>query len=112
MRINLNKKGHQWERDICILLQKIKGVKAKRKLEYQEGGYKDIETNLPFRIQCKCCKMPPRADLILKEMLKSKNPLEYDIYISKKTSNRNPTVSMSLEDWIDLIKEWWEVKNL
>ena len=49
------RKGHDWEREVAKRIRKI-DPSAKRLLEYQEGKGIDIDTKLPFAIQCKCQK--------------------------------------------------------
>jgi hypothetical protein len=41
-------KGHMWERQIARDLHVVDPT-AKRNLEYQEGGTRDIVTRLPFK---------------------------------------------------------------
>jgi hypothetical protein len=45
------KKGHSFEREVAGDLRSI-DPGAKRNLEYQKGG-SDIDTSLPYSIQCK-----------------------------------------------------------
>jgi hypothetical protein len=101
-------KGRAWEQEVCRRLRTIKGVDAKRRLEYQEGSY-DIDCNLPFKIQCKISAKPPRVDTILNTMFLDK--LTYNVVITKRDRCK-AVVGMYLDDWLDLIKEWNELKNL
>lgn len=48
-------KGHQWERDVVNSIKDL-DMYAKRMLEYQEGLGIDIDTSLPYLIQCKSQK--------------------------------------------------------
>ena len=41
-----------WERQVANDLRAVDHV-ARRNLEYQEGGTRDIVTQLPFKVQCK-----------------------------------------------------------
>lgn len=86
------------------MLNRIKGVKAKRRLEYQEGSY-DLDLNLPMNIQCKTGVMPPRIEVILNSMPPSKT--NWSVAISKRDRNKI-IVGMYIDDWIDLISEWKE----
>lgn len=53
-------KGAAFEREVANLLETIPGVRAKRCLvETREGNVGDIETNLPYVIQCKVGAVPP-----------------------------------------------------
>jgi len=101
---NSRRKGHQFERDVVKRLKCIDRA-ASRKLEYQgvDTGC-DIETSLPFCIQCK-----HHGQLTYGKM---RGALEQasgklgrlPVAVVKKTGDV-PLAIMRLDDWLALVKE-------
>jgi hypothetical protein len=102
-------KGHSFERRTANLLKQFDPT-AKRKLEYQEGSV-DIETQLPFAIQCKCQKQPSIFNAIEEAKLGKKKSNKLWALAIIKRDREEPIYAMPESDFIDLLKEWNEIRK-
>jgi hypothetical protein len=94
-------KGHKWERAVANSLH-IVDPTAKRNLEYQEGGTRDIMTRLPFKIQCKNSKRPKFLDAV-REANTNKDKDEMGLGAVKVT-NKGEYAIMEWEDFLRLLR--------
>jgi hypothetical protein len=94
-------KGHMWERQIARDLHVVDPT-AKRNLEYQEGGTRDIVTRLPFKIQAKNQKVPTFLQAI-KEANQDKQKDEMGLGVVKVT-NKGEYAIMTWEDFLKLLR--------
>lgn len=94
-------KGLGWERQVASDLRAVDPT-AKRNLEYQEGGTRDIVTRLPFKIQAKNQKVPQFL-LAVREANQDKHKDEMGLGAVKVT-NKGEYAVMKWEDFLNLLK--------
>jgi hypothetical protein len=94
-------KGHSFERKIANDLRIVDRT-AKRNLEYQEGGTRDIVTRLPFKLQCKNQKVPKFLEAI-REANHEKEEGEMGLGVVKVT-NKGEYAIMTWDDFMTLIR--------
>jgi len=94
-------KGHAWERKIARDLQVIDPT-AKRNLEYQEGGTRDIVTRLPLKIQAKNQKVPKFLEAV-REANQDKEDGEMGLGVVKVT-NKGEYAIMTWQDFMMLLR--------
>lgn len=94
------KKGHDFERAVARLLQKIDPT-ARRNVEECQQASVDIKTVLPYGIQCKRLgrwTLSPNA--VLKQAANGSDKTPVAII---QTNHNEPVVVMYLEDWFQLL---------
>lgn len=95
-------KGHSWERSVARDLQEIDPA-AKRNLEYQEGGTRDIVTQLPLCVQCKNQKVP-KFHQAIREARHGK--LDHELAVGAvKVTNQGEYAIMDWSDFMKLLRK-------
>lgn len=106
------RKGAAFERWLAHYLNAtIPGASARRGIQYRDGGKEacDVVSELPLHIECKHGKKPN----LRRALDQARNDAERGRWAAAvcKDDNAAPVVLMSLEDWADLMREWWEMRR-
>lgn len=106
-KINVRRKGHQFERDIAILFQQAGFKNARRHLEYQMGEAlgKDIANVEPYLIQCKATK----KYVPLTTINEIQNQHEGIPVLIAKGDNLPPLACIPLAHFMELVKLYREL---
>ena len=110
-------KGAAWERDVAEMLRKVLDDDSiRRGLQSQGGVVADVVCPV-FWPECKVGAAPP----LWRGLAQAKRDMpegqgRMPVVIAKRhtsTGDRKPTrvAVMDLEDWLELVQEWWELKN-
>jgi len=110
-------KGHSYERYIAQRMREVMPSAAeqiKRGFQTRGGGAEEADVECPFfHVETKKGKKPnPRAALkqATEDATKSGRG---NVPVAIIGDDRQPAfVVMSLEDWLDLVKEWWHMGEL
>ncbi len=105
---NSRRKGGQWERDVTKLFAAaMPGANIKRSIGQSRFGNEAPDVTCPvFWIECKHGVKPsPRAALAQAQDAAPKGRLPVAVV---KDDRRPAFVCMSLEDFLELVGEWWE----
>jgi len=98
-------KGHTFERAVCELLRQrgFDAITARLESKRLDNLGSDIVTDFPFHIQCKAVERMsmPSHDLLA---ILAKNLTDKPSCIFHKRNNKGTIVSLSLDDFLNLIK--------
>lgn len=98
-------KGHAWEREIARRLRPIFGDQVRRGLQYQDGAAAPDVIVPCFHIEAKVGARPPIIPA-LEQAERDAAPGLWPVAICKQ-DRKQPTVTMRLDDWIELVDQWW-----
>jgi hypothetical protein len=101
------RKGHNWERELVHLFAAVFGAdKVRRGLQYRDGADCADVIAPQLWIEAKCGRLTnPRAALRqAMEACAGKGLWPVAICKDDRTT---PTVTMTLDDFLDLAREWW-----
>ena len=97
-------KGAQWEREVKrLFLDAMPGSETQRAIGQYRGGAEAPDVLVPgvFWIECKVGKAlgdcPKGEGLIAAAVVKQ--------------DRKRPVALLELDDFLDILKEWWELKN-
>jgi hypothetical protein len=101
------RKGHQWERDLVNLFRRaMPGAQCKRHPQYTGADEPDVTAG-PFDVSGKCGKKPP-VRAALAEL--GPRPARWRVAAIKE-DHRPPFVVVPLDEFLDLVSEWWMYKR-
>ena len=103
------RKGHDFERYIARRLREVMpGAPIHRGLQSRGGGAEEADVICPyFHVECKKGPQPsPRA--ALKQATDDAKPGQAPIGVIGD-DRKPPFVVIGLEDFLDFIKEWWDL---
>jgi len=101
------RKGHTWERAVAAKFREVMpGAEIKRGFQTRGGGAEEADVEMPyFHVECKVGKLPnPRAALA--QAVRDRQPGKMPIAVVKD-DRKPPFVVLHLDDFLDLIGEWW-----
>lgn len=98
-------KGHGYEREIARRFRAVLGS-ARRGLQYRDGAEcADVVTPI-FHIECKRHKRTnPKS--ALNQAIRTCEAGKYPVGVCKD-DYKEDTVTMLLDDFLDLVRDWWE----
>lgn len=104
MPINSRRKGHQWERDVAIMLRQI-WPEARRGIGQTRIGSEvaDVEGS-PYRIECKCGRQPniwKALDQARTDAAKAKDTRP--VLVIAKKDHEPPTATLELDEFLKLV---------
>jgi len=106
-------KGHNWERQISKELREEVGMsEARRGIQYRDGSDAADSIVPCLWIECKAQKKAsPRAALAQSiDANKRAGAHKWPVAVIKD-DYKPPFVVMLWDDYKDLLREWWELKN-
>ena len=105
------RKGHQWERDVANRFKEVFGRdKVRRGLQYREGAECPDVVAPCFWIECKRRKQTnPRA--ALRQAIEDSGGKGFWPLAVCKDDGQPAFVSMTLDDFLELVTEWWAVRS-
>lgn len=103
-------KGKRWEQKVARLIREaMPGAAVRRGLQSRDGtAVPDIDCPI-FRPECKVGKKPPIIRAL--EQAEKHCPPGYWPVAVVKTDNEKPTITLRLEDFLELVKEWWAMRT-
>ena len=104
------RKGADFERDFVSLLRSLDPTARRNLDQYQERSGKDIRTYLPFTFQLKC-GAKPNIWRAFKEAQDAQEDGKFPVAIIRR-DRKNTVAVMAADDWLDLVREWWELKEI
>ena len=103
-------KGHRWEREIAKRLGEIfKDHDVKRGFQYRGGEQPDVCCPA-FWVEAKHHKRVNLRKALEQAQSDSDGTGKCPVAICKD-DNKTPVVVMTFEDWLDLIKSWWQLSS-
>lgn len=112
MGASQRRKGHTWEREVARKLRDaMPGCGARRGIQTRHGGGEaaDVMLDGPFHIECKAGRKPNiRAALAQAEADCERGMMPVAVI---KDDRQRPFVVMTLEDWLDLVAENWQLSR-
>ena len=104
------RKGHNFEREIAKDLRDI-WPNARRGFQCRDGNEQpDVETDDQFWIECKCYKKAPIRRALEQARLCA-GRRRWAVAITKDDGEK-PIVTMSYEDWKDMVKVLTELQRM
>lgn len=102
------RKGHDWEREVARQFREaLPGADVTRGWQSRAGTDQPDVDGTPFWVECKVGKRPNiLAALRQADEAKGNDPRP-SLAICK-TDRDTPTVTLYLDDFLDLVGEWWE----
>ncbi len=115
MSASQRRKGAQWERDLAKLFaEAMPGGDVKRGIGQSRGGGAEVPDVVcpAFHVEAKVGKLPnPRAALAQAERdVESAESKLWPVAVVKD-DRKAPFVTMRLDDFLDLVGEWWEMRQ-
>lgn len=102
------RKGHTWEREVARRLRPI-FADARRGYQYRDGE-DAADVLIPrFHVECKVGQRP-NLTAALEQAEGDAKPGMWATAICKQ-DHREPTVTMRLDDWEELVRQWWEATS-
>lgn len=100
------RKGHGFEREVAAAFREVFGDEVRRGLQYRDGADCPDVVVPCFWVECKRGK---RTNLkaALRQAQEVSGKGVWPIAVCRDDGEK-ATVTMSLEDFLDLLKEWWE----
>jgi hypothetical protein len=102
------RKGHDWEREVARRLRPIFD-KAHRGIQSRDGDEAGDVVIPRFHLECKCGGTHSIGSA-MKQATADAKPGLWPAVVSKR-DRQEPTVTMTLEDWTELVRQWWEASN-
>jgi hypothetical protein len=108
------RKGHDWEREVAQRMREVFG-EAKRGLSQARGGAEGADVEVPEEaglwIECKAGKRV-NMTAALEQALRAIGTQRVAMPVAICRQDRcDPTATMYLGDWEDLVREWWSLKQ-
>ncbi len=107
-RLSRNK-GAEYEREIARELRDIFGDASRRGFQYRDGTEAGDVLNPVFFIECKRHKRCDVKKALEQAIANCNDKTKYPIAVTRD-DNKRSIVTMDLEDFKDLVREWWELK--
>jgi hypothetical protein len=104
------RKGHGFERVVAQRLRDIFGDDVRRGMQYRDGAEAPDVVAPCFWIECKRGKRT-NAIAALKQATEASNGKGVWPIAVCKNDNEPAIVTMSLEDFLDLVREWWSTQK-
>ena len=107
-------KGARWERAVAkLFLEAMPGCDARRAIGQYRGGAEAPDVMVPgcFWLECKVGKAPPLMRALaqaLEDMPKGQGLIAAAIV---KQDRHPPVALLELDAFLDIVSEWWELKN-
>ena len=102
-------KGARFEREIAREFREIFGNDSRRGYQYRDGAEAGDVLNPVFFIECKRQQRCNIKAALKQAFEKCNDKTKYPIAVTRDDNDRS-IVSMDLEDFKDLVGEWWELK--
>ncbi len=102
-------KGARFEREIAMELREIFGNESRRGFQYRDGTEVGDVLNPVFFIECKRHKRCNVKAALRQAFDNCNDKTKYPIAITRD-DNERAIVTMDLDDFKDLVGEWWELK--
>lgn len=109
MSASERRKGHDWEREVARKLRPIFGA-AHRGIQSREGDEAADVVVPRFHIECKAGRQHT-IDGAMRQALAEAKPGLFPVVVSTRRDRRPATVTMTLEDWMELVSQWWKAVN-
>jgi len=104
------RKGHNWEREVARRFRDIFGEDVKRGWQSRSGDDAPDVCIPHFWVECKRGKRTnPRAALRQANEASSKAHVPLAVC---KDDREDAFIVMSFDDYLDLVTEWWQLKNM
>jgi hypothetical protein len=105
------RKGLDWEREVVRLFAEVFGAdKVRRGFQYRDGSETPDVVAPIFAIECKRGKRTEPKAALKQALAASAGKGLWPIAVCK--DDKAPaTVTMHLEDFLDLVREWWRAKG-
>jgi hypothetical protein len=108
MSASQRRKGHSWERELAIRLRAV-FPDARRGYQYRDGA-DAADVLVPcFHIEAKVGARPNLTAALRQAEGDAKLGM-WPVAICKQ-DREDPTVTMRLTDWEELVKQWWQGVN-
>ena len=104
------RKGHDWEREVATRFREIFGNEQVRRGLQSRSGEEVPDVEVPcFWIECKREKRTnPRAALTQAVDAATKGRIPIAVC---KDDRRDPIVTLLLDDFLELVGEWWQQRD-
>jgi hypothetical protein len=105
------RKGHDYEREVARIFAEVFGPeRVRRGLQYRDGADAPDVVTPVFWVECKRGKRTePKA--ALKQALEASLGKGLWPIAVCKDDKAPPIVTMHLEDFLELVREWWRTKG-
>jgi len=104
------RKGHDFERATARDLREVFGDDVRRGLQFRDGSEAPDVVAPCFWIECKRGKRTNPIAALKQANEASNSKGLWPIAICKN-DNEPATVTMSFEDFLDLVREWWSTRK-
>jgi hypothetical protein len=107
-------KGARWERQVKrLFLEAMPGSETQRAIGQYRGGAEAPDVLVPglFWLECKVGQRPPLMRALhqaLGDCPKGQGLIAAAVV---KQDRKRPVALLELDDFLDILKEWWELKN-
>lgn len=104
------RKGHGFEREVARRFRDIMPDAAEniRRGWQSRYGHDEPDVIVPFfTVECKAQKQPNIRAALAQAEENNKEGLRWPAAICK-SNRQEPTVTMRLDDWLELVKQWYE----
>lgn len=103
------RKGHEWEREVARLFRKVcPGDDIRRGLQYRDGAECPDVVSSMFWIEAKRGKRT-NIKAALKQAEKAQPKGKWILAVTKD-DREDAIASMRLDEFLDLLKEFWELR--
>lgn len=107
-------KGANWERDVArLFLEAMPECGARRAIGQYRGGAEAPDVLVPglFWVECKVGKAPPLMRALHQALDDMPTGQGLTALAVVKQDRRRPVALLELDDLLDILREWWELKN-
>ncbi len=105
------RKGHDWERDVARRFGEVFGAEAVRRgFQYRDGADAPDVVTPVFWIECKRGKRTDPKGALTQAFEASLGKALWPLAVCKNDKTP-PLVAMHLEDFLELVEEWWRARS-
>jgi len=104
------RKGHDYERAVARDLREVFGGDVRRGLQFRDGADAPDVVAPCFWVECKRGKRT-NPNAALRQATEASDGKGLWPVAVCKNDNEPATVTMSFEDFLDLVREWWSTRK-
>ena len=104
------RKGHDYERAVARELREVFGDDVRRGMQFRDGADAPDVVVPCFWVECKRGKRTSPVAALRQAATASEGKGLWPIAVCKD-DNEPATVTMSFEDFLDLVREWWSTRK-